>query len=228
MTERLVAAQLAAQAVAKQSVNSYMKYRYASAEAMIEEARGALSASGLALITAGWVFVRNDAAATSAIDNPGHVGLMRVHYALLCPAERLDFHCDTAVIVDKGRPLDKAQATALTYNLGYFLRGLLLLPREDAENSVDARDDRQHAARPPEPRQAELPQHPLANANTDSVAATALIRDIQRHMARAGLTTIEGRARVSAMAGGRGADELSLSELAKLRDQLSALQDVSA
>jgi lysozyme len=42
------------------------------------------------------------------------------------------------------RPLDKAVATAMTYNLGYFLRGLLLLPRVEEGTDVDQRDDRTH------------------------------------------------------------------------------------
>jgi hypothetical protein len=43
---------------------------------------------------------------------------------------------------EKGRPLDKALAGALTSSLGYWLRSLLLVPRDDEE--MDKRDDRAH------------------------------------------------------------------------------------
>lgn len=56
---------------------------------------------------------------------------------------------------EKGRPLDKAFATALTTALKYWLRDLLLLPRVVADDDMDTRDDREspgvvkkHSARP--------------------------------------------------------------------------------
>ena len=51
---------------------------------------------------------------------------------------------ETPIIPDKGRPMDKAVATARTYALGYMLRDLLLLPRVEPSADVDARDDRGH------------------------------------------------------------------------------------
>src|SRR5258707_6928030 len=53
---------------------------------------------------------------------------------------------ETPIVEDKSRPMDKAVATALTYNLGYTLRGLLLLPR--VEDEVDQRDDRKYEPTP--------------------------------------------------------------------------------
>ena len=47
------------------------------------------------------------------------------------------------IIEDKGRPLDKALAGALTTSLAYYLRDLLLIPKQD-ENQVDKRDDTRH------------------------------------------------------------------------------------
>jgi len=105
------------------------------------------------------------------------------------------FECATSTpaIEEKGRPRDKAVATALTYSLGYFLRGLLLLPRVDEATDVDRRDDTKHdprdrpangaqrqappSASPPPARpqapsmDADLPATLTAIATTPSVAA---------------------------------------------------------
>lgn len=126
----LIKAQSVAQAVEKGSSNAFHKYKYASAESMIGEAREALSAAGLALMTVHW-FIREER--------------MNVGYALVHGSgQMLEFQTSTAIIPDKGRPMDKAEATALTYNLGYFLRGLLLLPRVEPGTQPDERDDRDH------------------------------------------------------------------------------------
>lgn len=126
----LIAAQKAASAVEKGSKNTFHKYAYASAESIICEAREALSECGLAVITTDWL-VR---------DERMHVVYLLVHGS----GESMEFRTSTAVIPDKGRPLDKAEATALTYNLGYFLRGLLLLPRVEQGTQADERDDRNY------------------------------------------------------------------------------------
>lgn len=137
----LVEAQSHAQAVAKDSTNSFHRYKYASAEAVIEEARQALAAAGLALITTGWRFEPHASEEFSSAP----IGRVHVKYRLLhTSGESVEFESSTPVISEKGRPADKAEATALTYNLGYFLRGLLLLPRVDESEVVDARDDRQY------------------------------------------------------------------------------------
>ena len=130
----LVAAQQSAQAVAKGSKNEFHKYKYASAEAIIEEARGALSSSGLALMAMGWR-IEGDKI---------HVSYRLYHLS----GENLDIATETTVVPDKGRPADKAEATALTYNLSYVLRALLLLPRVDPASEVDARNDGKAANTP--------------------------------------------------------------------------------
>ncbi len=107
---------------------------------MIAESRAALNAAGLALVTLGFSYEKLEA---------DEFGRVCVTYRLVhVSGEHLDFNASTAVIPEKGRPQDKAEATALTYNLGYFLRGLLLLPREEEGAAVDARDDRKHEPTP--------------------------------------------------------------------------------
>jgi len=140
MAAALVAAQRHAQAVAKASKNSFHGYKYASAEALIEESRLALGEAGLAVMPVNWVVV-------PVSDLEGVKSKVQVTYMLVHESgASVTATTETSVLPEKGRPQDKAEATALTYNLGYYLRGLLLLPRE--EESVDTRDDRQFQPTP--------------------------------------------------------------------------------
>lgn len=134
----IVDAQGRISAVAKDATNSFHRYRYASAEAVIAEARHALNGAGLAALCLGWRIVPD------AQPTEGSTGLDRieVRYRLLHKSGAfLDLETSTPVIPDKGRPEDKAEATALTYNLGYTLRGLLLIPRGEEDADADRRDD---------------------------------------------------------------------------------------
>ena len=146
----LVAAQAAARAVAKDATNTFHRYKYASAEAIIAEAREALSGAGLAFLTTGWQF----AAAPTGTDGgfaSGVVGRVEVSYRLVhMSGETIELASSTPVIPEKGRPADKAEAAALTANLANMLRGLLLLPRDDDQAAIDARDDRNY--QPAQPR----------------------------------------------------------------------------
>lgn len=133
----IVSATQAAQAVTKASVNQFDRYKYASAESIISEAREALTSAGLAVVTNGW----SVGWPSEGDERPAH---LVVRYRLVhVSGETFDPDpCETAIIPIKGRPYDKAEATALTYSLAYFLRGLLLLPRVDEDAEVDRRDDR--------------------------------------------------------------------------------------
>lgn len=127
-------------AVGKDAENSFHRYKYASAEGLIAEAREALAAEEVAVFSSSWQVVDRERENATAL---GYFADVLVVYtvahssgaSMLCTAS-------TPVISEKGRPEDKAVATALTYNLGYFLRGLLLLPRVDEDHDVDRRDDR--------------------------------------------------------------------------------------
>lgn len=134
----LVLAQANARAVGLDAKNNHHGYRYASAEGIIMEARGALASAGLALLTLGWDF---DGSATSG----GAIGRVIVRYELVhTSGESKAFQSSSPVVPERGRPADKAEAGALTTNLGYLLRGLLLLPRDDEAASMDQRDDRDY------------------------------------------------------------------------------------
>ena len=167
----LVAAQAAARAVGKDATNQFHRYKYASAEAIIEEGRGALGVGGLALLPLGWTFQR---------ETPAHdkspVGTLFSRYRLLHGAsgEALDLDVAWFVIPEKGRPEDKALAGALTTSLAYLLRGLLLLPREDADAAQDQRDDRNYEPRPS--GSAQRSQSAPASSEADMVRDVLLER----------------------------------------------------
>lgn len=148
----LVKAAASAQAVGKDATNSYHKYAYASAESLLDEARAALTSAGLTAFPMGWTFEESPAPPTIFGDDGkpmavrGVIGRMHVRYRLIhISAQWIDFESSTPVIPEKGRPEDKAEATALTYNFGYFVRGLLMLPRVEA-GQVDERKDAANAA----------------------------------------------------------------------------------
>lgn len=143
----LAQATAAAQAVGKRSKNEHHKYKYASSEDVIDEAREALSSCGLALVCV-------DAALTVLCDleTSDENGVLRksTQWQAACAyllvhssGESLPIVSATPVLPEKGRPLDKSLATAKTYDLAYTLRSLLLLPRLDpreiAEEPVDQR-----------------------------------------------------------------------------------------
>jgi hypothetical protein len=134
----LVRAQRAAKPVAKTSENSFHRYAYASAESLITEARAALGEACLAVIPHGETI------------SPGRgeadPDTLWSSYAL-CHEDGSSWVCPsipTPIIPEKARPEDKAVATARTYALGYFLRGLLLLPRVAKGEEVDTRNDAEH------------------------------------------------------------------------------------
>lgn len=137
LASALAKAQGAAQAVGKDATNEHHRYAYASAEAIIDEARSALSSHGLAV-----------SQLSSALRQVGQHLVLRTEYLLQHEAGgRLRWGRDWFVIEGKGRPFDRASAAALTSSLAYALRDLLLLPRDDqaaGEAAMDRRDDRDH------------------------------------------------------------------------------------
>ena len=158
----LLAAQRALPSVGKDSqfkAGSY-GYAYTSSETMIAACREVLHGAGLTLRRAGWKFD----------GTPEGGGLVTSQFILTHAGTGESVADEVAwVAVPRGQqPIDKAVAGALTASLGYYLRDLLLVPRED-ENEMDKRDDSAYQpkratpapARPaPAPRQAaqEAPQ----------------------------------------------------------------------
>ena len=140
-----------ASAVAKRSKNEHHRYKYASSEDVIEEAREALHTNGLALYCWEATMTSLCEVETESVDPDGVLRKQRTtQWQVRCvyrlthsSGEHLDIESSTPIMPEKGRPLDKALATAKTYDLAYTLRSLLLLPRLDpreiAEEPVDQR-----------------------------------------------------------------------------------------
>lgn len=170
----------ASNAVEKDARNTHQGYKYASAEGLIEEARAALSAQGLACVPKR---VRTVPLAGGAVSAGGKANWyfadVEIEYhvthggggVVVCEAS-------TPAIVDNGRPQDKAVATAQTYSLGYFLRALLLLPRVDEGTDVDRRDDRaadRDDRTRPQPPQRQQQQSPPRDAELVAESATPTV-----------------------------------------------------
>lgn len=143
----LAAATAAADAVGKRATMSMgsTRYKYASSEDVITEAREALSACGLAMLC-------TDASLIPLAQTADGDGVLATQWQAHCiyllvhsSGESIQVESRTPVMPGAGRPLDKAMATAKTYDLAYTLRSLLLLPRVDpreiAEEPVDQRRD---------------------------------------------------------------------------------------
>jgi hypothetical protein len=144
----LVKAQLAAKPVPKDSTNEKMRYAYASTEDVIESARTALNGAGLSLIC-------TDSKVGGSAAGDGTVLVHNVYLLQHVSGESLTLVYDCPAVPHPGMPIDKAMAAARTYNLGYCLRDLLLLPRVEAGTDVDQRDDTAHASAPePQARSA--------------------------------------------------------------------------
>lgn len=135
----LVKAQRHAKAVDLDGKNQHFKYRYASAENLINEGRASLSSAGLALMVTAVVLFAKELV-NGVVQN-----MIRVTYILAHESgEAMTYEREWPTIEERGRPLDKAEGGALTTSLGYAIRDVLLLPRHDEFADMDRRDDRDH------------------------------------------------------------------------------------
>lgn len=187
----LAAAQKVAEAVGKDARNTFHGYSYASAEAIIAEARAALSAHGLAVFTASidrdesqrehkwgpWTNPKTGVE-TQEIDVPRRI---RCRYLLVHESgEALAFESTTPVIPENGRPEDKAEFGSRTENLGYALRDLLLLPRVQEETLPSARNDQGYEGPKRGAEQPPKATAPAAAAPAGPTSSTAPVADPER------------------------------------------------
>lgn len=168
----LVRAQRQARAVEKDAKNTFHGYKYASAEALIEEGRAALSSQGLSLLQTDVSVETRQAPppppgkgeARSLQTEPACV--VSVTYLLLHEeGGMLTWDREVYAVQERGRPIDKAEAGALTTALGYAIRDLLVLPRDDEQAAMDRRDDRDFPpppSPPPPPAPPSIPPPPVS------------------------------------------------------------------
>lgn len=160
----IVAAQASARDVEKDARNAFMRYNYASAEAIIAEAKSALAGAGLAVLpVASSLEYSADLYASQGIGATLHCTWRLVHTS----GEHMDLTCSWPVVPEKGRPPDKATAAARTASLGYMLRDLLQLPRVEEGTGLDddSRDAQGARGAPPKaPPKSAPPKAPPKDA----------------------------------------------------------------
>jgi hypothetical protein len=132
IAQALATAQQQCRAAAKDRTNRYANYDYASAEAIIAEAKAALAGTGLAVVSD---------APKLRIQGTGNMAvytMVRSFMLMHVSGEEMNLgQIEWPVSPDaKQRPLEKAYAIAITSSLGYFLRDLLLMPRVDQSDEL--------------------------------------------------------------------------------------------
>jgi hypothetical protein len=136
LSTALQKAQASVRAIAHDARNEYHHYAYTSVEAILTECKAALSAYGLTLLPTGQQIVQ--------------IGeqfvLTRAFTLLHTSGEERPLATSWPVVPEKGRPLDKAAASAATTSLAYLLRDLLLAPRVDPADDLAGREDRPQQA----------------------------------------------------------------------------------
>jgi len=150
----LIHAQGQIRRVAKDGTNTYAKYRYATSEDMIDEARVCLQAADLGLMHS-WTFVPGaegpDGAAVRQRDQgkapalSGTLGRVFLRCRLFHKGgASITWETSLAVVVEAGKVADKSELAAVTACLADTLRGLLLIPRGDEKGTgIDDRDNHQ-------------------------------------------------------------------------------------
>lgn len=169
LASALLAAQRALPSVGKDSqfkAGSY-GYAYTSSETMIAACREVLHGAGLTLRRAGWKFD----------GTPEGGGLVTSQFILTHAGTGESVADEVAwVAVPRGQqPIDKAVAGALTASLGYYLRDLLLVPRED-ENEMDKRDDSAYQPKRATPTPAPARPAPARQTAQDAPQAAPAAR----------------------------------------------------
>lgn len=143
-------------------------YKYAASEDIIDEARKALSDNGLAFSAVSATYVPGSAETRTP-------ALVTLRYCLDHESGGQRFYdSQTPVLPSPGRPEDKALAAAKTYDLGYTLRSLLLIPRGDGPDGVNQRTDAPPQAAKPAPQKKTKPE-PSPYAKAATVAAQAQV-----------------------------------------------------
>jgi len=143
---RLHKAQQAVKAVEKDGNNTFHRYRYATAENMIEEARAAMHSAGLSFMLTGASLNPCDYT-VETVNGKGQTSTFNVRmtvcstFSLMCADGHLEVSTEWPVIPEPGRPFDKALAAARTASLSYVLRDILLMPRAEEGTGLDS-DDR--------------------------------------------------------------------------------------
>jgi hypothetical protein len=163
--EAILEAQKQSRALVKDARNDFGQYDYVSTEAMIQEAKTILSSVGLSVIPVETSVRRESEGDDFRI-------LHRKYLVADGEGNTVEMHQEWAVVPGKGRPWDKAVASAATTSLNYFLRDLLQIPRVDAEDDMDhPKRDEAEGSKPERSKQEPQKKQPACPrcGKTDSI-----------------------------------------------------------
>lgn len=120
------------------------QYKYASTESIVDDCRGALAEVGLSVSRVSSVMgdPLPPLPPTKQGNAPRSWCKVTVVFAVCCSdtQEQRTYAVDLPAIEGGGKSLDKAVLGCMTSAMGYFIVGLLLVPRLD-ENEISARHD---------------------------------------------------------------------------------------
>lgn len=226
----LVRAQAHARAAERDGENKHHGYRYATAESLIQEGRTALTAAGLALIVTDVELEHRLITVPTENKETGEVTtrallqpMLRATYVLAHESgESISYRREWPAVEQKGRPIDKAEGGALTTALGYAVRDVLCLPRDDQYADMDRRDDRgfDPAAKPaeqvqrPEQKPAQPQRLAESGADWDSLIADVRAGRAIRDKLDSSALSSEGRLAIAFCARGwQASDEAAFGKL---------------
>ena len=133
LAQALAQAQASVSRVLKEDANSFPRYQYASAEALMQAWTEAAGPVGLSLIRL---------SQSRSKDDDGQRWLISEWVLMHSSGEKINLVDEWPIVPERGRPLDKATASAKTSSLGYLLRDLMVAPRVLPGDDMDdsARD----------------------------------------------------------------------------------------
>ncbi len=153
----LATAQAHCEPVPKNGYNSYQKYHYPLATDVIEVGKQALLKAGLVLTPVdSWVEGYEK-------EGPDRFQLC-TNYLLIHHESKnvMPIKWNWPVVIEKGRPLDKAVPIAMTNSLSYLYSRILSMPRGEAEEPNDNKPTEQ-----PKTEEQAMPPKPTVNGEPE-------------------------------------------------------------
>lgn len=165
----LLGAQKAITNVKPNSKNTYHNFTYVSSDEMISEARAVLHANDLIVFRADF----------KVEFDKGEFGMLVSNFVLShAPSnEKHESQSVWFIQPEKGRPIDKALAGALTSSMGYYLRDLLQVPRQ--EEDMNSRDDTRYE---PKAKQVPYSAPPLPPKPAAAVKPPVSPKEVETHV----------------------------------------------
>ena len=172
----LLGAQKAIANVKPNAKNTYHNFTYVSSDEMISEARSVLHQNDLIVFRADF----------KVEFDKGEFGMLVSTFVLShAPSnEKHESQSCWFIQPEKGRPIDKALAGALTSSMGYYLRDLLQVPRQ--EEDMNSRDDTRYEPKAKQVTHSAPPSAPKPIAIAKVAVAPAKAAEHVKSVSNAG------------------------------------------